>query len=92
MTAQRAYSKFREKRFAPAVWATCALLLAALATAPVSAWGQDLTVNGNITLTSGDGQTITTPGTSLTLTQTGDALGPTSLSLQDRYGSAGALF
>ena len=54
--------------------------------------GAKLEVNGNIMLTSGGGQTITTPGTSLTLTQTGDSYGATSLAIQSRTGSAGALF
>jgi hypothetical protein len=51
-----------------------------------------LEVNGNITMTSGGGQTITTPGTSLMLTQTGDTFGATSLTLENRAGANGALF
>jgi len=57
-----------------------------------SAPNTTLEVDGNITLTSGSGQTITTPGSSLTFVQTGDTYGTTSLALQSRSGSAGALF
>ena len=57
-----------------------------------SAPGSRLEVNGNITLTSGGGQTLTTPGTSLVLQQTGDTYGTTALTLENRSGLNGALF
>ena len=50
-----------------------------------------LTVAGNIGLTSA-GNTITTSATQLTLVQTGDTFGTSSFSLQNRTGSAGALY
>jgi len=51
-----------------------------------------LEVNGNITLTSAGGKTLTTPGNELVLTQTGDTFGATSLTMRNRVGSNGALF
>jgi hypothetical protein len=51
-----------------------------------------LEVNGNITLSSGGGKTITTPGDELVLEQTGDALGTTRLRLRSRTGLTGAIF
>ncbi len=52
---------------------------------------EKLTVVGNISLTS-TGTKITTTGKELILEQTGDTLGTTRLRLQNRVGSAGALF
>jgi len=54
--------------------------------------GEKLEVNGNIKLTSGGGQTITTPGSSLVLEETGGAYGTVQLLLQSITGSHGAVF
>lgn len=51
-----------------------------------------LEVNGNVTLTAGGGQTITTPGNSLKITQLGDLYGATSLTFENRNGLNGVLF
>ena len=52
----------------------------------------NLTVNGNITLSSSGGQNVTATGTSLTLQQTGDTYGTTGLTLENRLNLNGALF
>ena len=53
---------------------------------------QKLEVDGSIALSSTGGQTLITSGTSLTLSQTGDVYGATSLTLKSRNGVNGALF
>ena len=54
--------------------------------------GAPLAVNGNILLNSSGGQTLTSNGTSLTLSETGDTYGTVSLLLENRNGLNGALF
>lgn len=50
-----------------------------------------LEVNGNITLSASGGNTITTPGVGLILTETGDTFGTVNLVLENRSGTNGAL-